>query len=121
MLVVIDSVDFVALLAAIDAPSLRALIATLDELPAILPALQAWIDHAARWEDDRRKGFHYPLQAPIAAISPDEVPAALGASTLLGTCFRQERRRDVSAVVAFFDGLSRALAAEQARDGSALQ
>lgn len=115
-----DFVDFVGLLAAIDTRSLQAIIATIDELPDILPALQAWIDHAARWEYDRRNGFHYPLQGPMAAISPEEVPGALGASTMISECFRHERRRDVSAVLAFFEGLCRALAAEHERAGSAL-
>ena len=112
--------DFVPLLAAIDARSLDAIIATIDEMPNIMPALQAWIDHAARWEADRRKAFHYPLQGPMAAISPEELPAAIGATALICECFRRERRRDVTAVLAFFEGLRDALEAEQARDGWAL-
>ena len=115
-----DFVDFVALLAAIDTYSLQAIIAAMGELPGIMPALQAWIDHAARWERDRRNGFHYPLQGPMAAISPEEVSAALGASAMIGECFRHERRRDVSRVLAFFEGLTRALAAEHERAGPAL-
>ena len=115
-----ELVDFVPLLAAIDTRSLQAIIAAINELPDIMPSLQAWIEHAARWECDRRNGFHYPLQGPMAALTPDEVPAALAASTMLGACFRHERRRDVSAVVSFFDGLRNALAAELERAGSAL-
>ena len=112
--------DFTALLAAIDARSLDAIIAAIDRMPDILPALQAWIEHAARWEVDRRNNFHYPLQGPMAALSPDEVTAALGATTMICECFRHERRRDVSAVLAFFEGLRRTLTAERERAGSAL-
>jgi hypothetical protein len=112
-------IDFVALLAAIDDRSLQAVIAAIDQLPGILPALQTWIDHAARWEYDRRNGLNYPLQGPMAAISPEELPDALTASTLIAECFRSERRRDVAAVLAFFDGLREALLAERERAGSA--
>ena len=115
-----DFVDFVALLAAIDMRSLQALIATIGEMPGIVPALEAWVDHAARWEYDRRSGLHYPLQQPMAAIPPEELPAALGASAMIGECFRHERRRDVACIFAFFEGLTKVLTAERDRAGSAL-
>jgi len=115
-----DFVDFVALLAAMDTRALQAIIATIDQMPGIMPALQAWIEHAARLEYDRRNGFHYPLQGPMAAIPPEEVPAALGASSMISHCFRHERRRDVTPVLAFFEGLTKALAAEHERAGSAM-
>ena len=115
-----DFVDFVTLLAAMDTRSLQAIIATIGQMPRIVPALQAWIEHAARWEYDRRKGFHYPLQGPMAAIPPEELPAALGASSMISHCFRHEKRRDVRPVLAFFEGLTKALEAEQARAGSAV-
>jgi hypothetical protein len=118
--VMTDFVDFVALLAAMDMRSLQAIIATIDQMPGIMPALQAWIEHAARWEHDRRNGFHYPLQGPMAAIAPEEVPAALAASSMISHCFRHERRRDVRPVLAFFEGLTKALAAEHERAGSAM-
>ena len=113
-------IDFVILLAAIDNRSLQAIIAAMDQLPGMLPALQAWIDHAARWEYDRRNGLDYPLQGPMAAISPEELPDALTASALIAECFRGERHRDVSAVLAFFEGLRETLVAERQRAGSAL-
>jgi hypothetical protein len=113
-------IDFAKLLAAIDNRSLQAIIAAIDQLPGILPALQAWIDHAARWEHDRRNGRRYPLQGPMASISPDELSDALTASALIAECFRAERRRNVSAVLAFFDGLRETLLAERERAGSAL-
>ena len=106
--------DLVPLLAAIDARSLDAIIATIDELPSVMPALQAWIDHAARWEADRRRALHYPLREPTAAILQDELPAAIGAIAMICQCFRHERRSDVTAVLAFFEGLRDALQARQA-------
>ena len=108
-------IEFSALLAAIDMRSLEAILAAIDRLPDMLPALQAWIEHAARWEVDRRHSFHYPLQGPMAILAPDELAAALGATTLICECFRRERRRDVSAVLAFFEGLRCALTAERER------
>ncbi|MGC1816708.1 MAG: hypothetical protein WA900_03515 [Casimicrobiaceae bacterium] len=112
--------ELAALLAAIDDVMLDALIATLDHLPGTLPALQAWLEHAARWESDRRSGFDYPLQPPMAAISPDELPAAVEGSALLGASFQHDRRADVSPIVAFFDRLKESLLAEQQRDGAVL-
>ena len=112
--------EFAALLAAIDDLMLDALIATLDQLPGTLPALQAWLEHAARWEFDRRSGFDYPLQPPMAAISPDELPAAVAGSASLRDSFRPERRPGVSPIVAFFDGLREMLLAEQQREGAVL-
>lgn len=105
--------DFKALLAAIDDPSLHAIINTVDGLPATLPALQAWIEHAARWEYDRRAGRNYRLQGPMAALSPEEVPDALAMAAILAELFRHEHRRDVSAVLAFFEGLRDTLVIEQ--------
>ena len=109
--------DFVVLLAAIDDRSLRAMLSTIDQLPNVVPALQAWIEHAARWERDRRKGFHYPLQAPMAAIDAEELPKALMAAALIAECFRLDKRRDVAAVLAFFEGLRDSLVIEQERAG----
>lgn len=113
-------IDFVVLLAAIDDRSLNAIIATAERLPGVLPALQDWIDHAARWERDRRNGLVYPLQGPMAALSPEELPDAIAASALIADCFRHERRMDVSAVLAFFEGLRDALVAERQRADSPL-
>jgi hypothetical protein len=118
--VMTEFVDFAALLAAIDTRSLLAIIATLEQMPGIMPALQAWIEHAARWEHDRRNGFHYPLQDPMAALATRDVAAALGASSMISHCFRHERRRNVAPVLAFFEGLTKTLAAEHERAGSAM-
>lgn len=113
-------IDFVKLLAAIDNRSLQAIIAAIDQLPGTMPALQAWIEHAARWEHDRRGGHHYPLQGPMAAIPPEELSDAVTASALIAECFRHEQRRDVRAVLAFFEGLRETLLAEHQRADAAL-
>ena len=110
--------DLVVLLAAIDDRSLGAIISTIDQLPSVVPALQAWIEHAARWERDRRQGFDYPLQGPMAAIEADELPNALMASALIAECFRRDKRHDVAPVLAFFEGLRDTLVIEQERAGS---
>ena len=106
--------DLVALLGAMEARALQALLATLHEVPPVVPTLQAWLAHAVQWERDRRRGLHYPLRSPIAAVALDEVPHALLAARLLGATFRHERREDVQAVRAFFDGVAQALAVERA-------
>ncbi|HLX29968.1 MAG TPA: hypothetical protein VKV24_15920 [Casimicrobiaceae bacterium] len=110
-----DPVDFADLLAALDNRALRAMIATVDQMPAVVPSLIAWLDHAAHWEYDRRHGDHYPLQIPMHAIPDDELAAALDASALIGQCFRLDRRDDLAPVIAFFEGLAKTLAAEHAR------
>ena len=113
-------IDFVGLLAAIDEGSLRAIIAAMEQLPDMLPALQAWIEHAARWECDRRLGFCYSLQGPMAALSPDELPDAVAACALITASFGGVRDRDVSAVMAFFEGLRKALVGEAQRPSAVL-
>ncbi|MBS0326169.1 MAG: hypothetical protein JSS46_06425 [Proteobacteria bacterium] len=108
-------IEFAVLLAAIDDGTLGAFIVALDRLQGTMPALQAWLEHAARWESDRRSGFDYPLQPPMAAISPDELPAAVEASTVLGTTFRGERGTPAPAIADLFDRLRDTLAAEDER------
>ena len=46
-----------------------------------------------------------------------ELPDALAASALIAECFRGERHRDVSAVLAFFEGLRETLVAERSVPG----
>ena len=113
-------VDFAVLLAAIDDGSLLTIIAAMEQLPDMLPALQAWIEHAARWEYDRRTGFLYRLQNPMAAFSPDELPDAIAACALIAAAFHDERVRDVSAVRIFFERLRETLLAEARRPSAAL-
>ncbi len=112
--------EFISLLAAIDDDTLEAVLNAIEQLPGMLPALQAWVDHAARWEFDRRSGIHYPLQPPMAAISSDELPAALADASLAGDRCGGDRSRDVPVILAFFDRLYRALQSERQRAGAAL-
>ena len=108
-------IEFAVLLAAIDDGTLGAFIVALDRLQGTMPALHAWLEHAARWESDRRSGFEYPLQPPMEAISPDELPDAVAATTALGAAFRGERRDPVPAIANLFDRLRDTLAAEDER------
>lgn len=111
-------IEFATLLASLDDGVLGALIATLERLQGILPALHAWLEHAARWEIDRREGFAYPLQPPMAAISPDELPEAIATSVALRNAFAEPRHPAPAAVSDFFDRLRDALAAEEERLGA---
>lgn len=111
-------IEFATLLAAIDDGTLGAFIVALDRLQGTLPALQAWLEHAARWESDRRSGFVYPLQPPMAAITPDELPQAVATSSALGAAFRDRRRGPAPAIADLFDRLRDTLAAEDARRGA---
>jgi len=108
-------IEFAVLLAAIDDSTLGAFIVALDRLQGTLPALHAWLEHAARWESDRRSGFKYPLQPPMAAIPPEELQEAVAASTALGVAFRGERNEPTPAIADLFDRLRDTLAAEDQR------
>ncbi|MGH8801604.1 MAG: hypothetical protein ACREX6_04845 [Casimicrobiaceae bacterium] len=108
-------VEFAALLALLDDGVLGAFIVALERLQGTMPALQAWLEHAARWESDRRSGFHYPLRPPTAAISPAELPEAVTASMVLGASFRDRRSTPAPGIADFFDRLRDTLAAEEQR------
>jgi hypothetical protein len=56
----------VAALAEVRDDELSALIATANSRPQIAPGLLAWIEHAAKWEQDRRAGSDFALQPPAA-------------------------------------------------------
>ena len=45
--------------------------------PAPSPALLAWVEHAADWEMQRRKGFDFRLAPVDEAIDPSENSAAI--------------------------------------------
>lgn len=111
-------IEFATLLAAIDDGTLGAFIVALERLQGTMPALHAWLEHAARWESDRRSGFDYPLQPPMEAISPDELPEAVAASAALGAAFGGRRRSSTPAIADLFDRLRDTLVAEDERRGA---
>ena len=97
--------DFVAAaLAELNDFELYTLIRAADTCPvedAAWPAALAWIEHVADWETDRRAGLGLPLQLPIAAIPPEQIPAAVDIFTQL----RWEFAQDDSAVAPLFEGI----------------
>ena len=95
-------------LADISNVELRALIAATYGVPQTAPGLLAWIDGACDWEQPRRRGFHYPLLPPEAAIDPSEDEVSINAAIVLRDQFMQ----DSPAVLAFFDVLVELLTGE---------
>jgi hypothetical protein len=75
-----DHATVLIALADLDAGKLDALIATADDCPQIAPGLLAWIDGACDWEVNWRRGFDYPLQAPEAAIPPEDDVVSIDAA-----------------------------------------
>ena len=77
--------------------SFPALNAATDGVPQTAPGLLAWIEHACDWELNRRAGLDYPLQAPEAAIPPEEDEVSIEAAMAMRATFAQ----DAPAVLAF--------------------
>lgn len=75
--------DVRGVLAELANDELEVLFATSWLRPAPCTALLAWIEHAADWEVNRRKGFDFNLQPPDEAIDPSEDHAAIGAAIVL--------------------------------------
>ncbi len=76
---------------------LELLFATPQLRPATSPALVSWVEHAADWEMNRRKGFNFRLEAPDEAIDPCEDPVAIKAAIELHHEFAGE-----TAIARFF-------------------
>jgi hypothetical protein len=69
---------------------LDVLFATAQIGPATATGLLAWIEHAADWELNRRKGFDFRLALPEEAIDPSEDPAAIDAAIALHDQFASD-------------------------------
>ena len=80
---------------------LHALIATANGVPQTAPGLLAWLEGAADWELNRRRGFDYALLRPEAAIPPEEDADSLVATMMLRALFAQ----GAPAVAALFDAV----------------
>jgi hypothetical protein len=91
----------VATLTGLDDGQLHALIETATSVPQTAPGLLAWIEGAADWELNPRRGFNYALPPPEAAIPPEEDADSLVATMMLRTPFAQ----DAPAVAALFDAM----------------
>jgi hypothetical protein len=110
-----DLMPVAAALAELNDGELCALIEATSNVPQIVPGLFAWIGHACDWELNRRAWVDFPLQAPDAAIPPEEYAASIVAMMTLRARFNQDARRDAGAVIALFDALIRALTGGERR------
>src|SRR3954464_15498689 len=73
----------IAALAELEERELRALIETVNGLPQMAAGFFAWIEHIADWEINRRTGIEFPLQAPVAAIPPEQDGQSISAALLM--------------------------------------
>ena len=75
--------DVRGVLAELADNELEVLFATSWQRPASCIALLGWIEHAADWEENRRKGFDFHLAPPDEAIDPSEDVVAISAAIAL--------------------------------------
>ena len=85
---------------------------TVNQLQNVPPGLLAWLEHAADWEMNRRAGFFYRLQGPLAAIDDTEVKRSLATLSVLSNCFGGDRQLHCMAIADFFQLVARVLRAE---------
>jgi hypothetical protein len=102
-------------LADFDDDHLHALIETDNDVSQITPGLLAWIEHAADWEVNRRRGLDFPLQPPDAAIPLEEDAISLDAALMLRQRFAQDERAEARGVGALLDTVVRLLSASGRR------
>jgi hypothetical protein len=80
----------IAALAELDDRELAALIDTTNKVPQTAPGLLAWIEHAADWEQHRRRGVELSLRPPEEAIDPTEDAASIAATGVLRDMYAAE-------------------------------
>ncbi len=103
-----DELDAIrAALAAIPEGELAALQAVAEDGPQFAPGLVAFLAHACDWELRRRHGHRFMLNAPNAAIPPEEMGQTFAAVAVLLTAFGDRPR-----VAALIEATSDALAAD---------
>ena len=96
-----DLAPVVAALANLADGELAALIEASNGVPQTAPGLLAWIEHAADWEINRRRGLDFPLLPPVAAIDPSEDAVSIVITVMLRAVFTRDKR--TGAVVSLFD------------------
>src|SRR5258708_7865967 len=79
-----------AALASMTDPELDALVEATYKTPRTAPKLLAWLDSACAWQVHRRAGHDYELQAPKAAIPPEEDAVSIDAAILLRRAFLKD-------------------------------
>jgi hypothetical protein len=98
--------DIAAALGRFTDDDLERLRAAADSSPDMVPGLLHYLDHAGDWEQHRRLGVDFKLQAPIAALEESESDAALAALRVLSARFLASGHDDASAL---FDAVADAL------------
>lgn len=105
--------DLAVALSALPDGHLDSLRFAIEQSPGIVPAgLLAWLEHAIGWEIDRRAGFEYALQGPLAAIDDNEVERSVIALAAMAAQFRCDGRIDSVPVAAFIDLTAQTLCTE---------
>jgi hypothetical protein len=79
--------DIRTALAAIPDAELAALQATAGDSPQFAPGLLAFLSHACELELGRRRGSHFDLNGPHAAIDPSKMGASFTALAVLLATF----------------------------------
>ena len=113
--VAVDLMPIAAALAELDDGELCVLIEVTNTVRPVVPGLLAWIGHACDWELNRRVCVDSPLQAPDAAIPPEQDAASIAAMMTLRARFAQDAPTDAGAVVALFDAMIRTLTGGERR------
>jgi hypothetical protein len=113
--VAVDLMPIAAALAELDDGELCVLIDVTNTVRPVVPGLLAWIGHACDWELNRRVCVDFPLQAPDAAIPPEQDAASIAAMMTLRARFAQDAPTDAGAVVALFDAMIRTLTGGERR------
>jgi hypothetical protein len=98
-----DLTPVAAALAELDDRELGALIDATNDAPQTAPGLLAWLESACDWELNRRRGFDFPLQPPVAAIPPEEDAVSVDAAAIIRAWFAQDGRDEAGPVVGSFD------------------
>jgi len=81
-------------LADLDDHHLHSLIETANAVAQVAPGLLAWLEGAADWEQNRRRGLDFPLLPPDAAIPPEEDAISINAAGMLRATFAQDERAE---------------------------
>jgi hypothetical protein len=102
-------------LAGLSDGELHALMEAVNGVPQIAPGLLAWIEHAAVWELNRRRGVAIPLQPPVAAIPPEEDGVSVAAVMTLRATFAGKLLGGSRSVAALFDAVVHLLTGDERR------
>lgn len=81
-----------AALAKMTDEELDALQLAAETAPQLSPGLLAFLAHACDWEVHRRRGRHFAMNGPHAAIGPEELDVAIAALAAVHAAFGDSER-----------------------------